>query len=354
MKVIFEKGFISKNAISVVSFLNERGFEAYLVGGAVRDLLLGLKPRDFDIATNAHPYKIRSLFEKAYIIGRRFKLVHLKFKDEIIEISTFRRNPGKPPPNLCDRERIAWANKSFGTLKEDAFRRDFTINSLYYHPIKFELVDLTGGLIDIKNKLIRTIGDPYERFLEDPARMIRAIGLKVKLNFFFERKLENCINILKNEILKIPGARIKEEILRVLKSKFALETFKLFEEKKMLNFLFPFPFFLNYQTKEALRIIDGGFFKNEESLIFLFSAMDLKNLDFENKFFLKDFNLFKDLIKRILFSKKCSLSLLRNKKFIGALKISSKLKEIYPEYRENFKKWKTFYYANRKFIEEDK
>ncbi len=350
MKVVFEKGLISKNAIFVVNFLNERGFEAYIVGGAVRDLLLGLKPRDFDVATNAHPFKIKSLFKKAYIVGRRFRLVHLKFKDEIIEISTFRRDPGKPPPNLSDREKIAWANKSFGTLKEDAFRRDFTINSLYYHPIKFELIDLTGGLMDIKNRLIRTIGDPYERFIEDPVRMIRAIGLKAKLNFSLDEELENCIKILKNEILKIPEARIKEEILRILKSKFALETFKLFEEKKILNLLFPFPFLFSFKTKEALRIIDEGFLKDEENLIFLFLTMDLKNFYFENKYFLRDFNLYKDLISKILFSKKYKLSLLRNKKFISALRISSKLKEIYPELRNNFKKWKTFYYANRKLI----
>ena len=191
---------ISKNALKVLYKLGEEGFHAYLVGGGVRDLLLGKHPKDFDIATDAEPEDIRRIFRNARIIGRRFKIVHIRFGREIIEVTTFRA-PHEARNQISDdvpRKRIKEMDSAhsssgmilrdnvYGNIDEDALRRDFTVNSLYYTVDNFEVLDFSSGLKDMQLKLIRMIGDPDERYKEDPVRMLRALRFAAKLNLIGE------------------------------------------------------------------------------------------------------------------------------------------------------------------------
>src|SRR5512135_664782 len=183
---------IDPDALRVLYRLKEAGFTAYLVGGSVRDLLLGRRPKDFDLGTSAHPYQVKRLFRNCFIIGRRFRLAHVKFGQKVIEVATFRRQvpageaeeaapaaapleqdaPGAPP----GRDLLIHRDNTFGTPEEDAFRRDFTINALAYDIATFSIIDYVGGLEDLRAKVVRSIGDPDERYREDPVRMLRAIA----------------------------------------------------------------------------------------------------------------------------------------------------------------------------------
>lgn len=348
MKVEFDKDLISPFALFVIRKLKKKGHQAYLVGGTVRDLLLKIVPRDWDIATDANPYKIKSIFKNAYIIGKRYKLVHIYFEKNKIEVSTFRSDPGPLPENLTPREKLILSNKKYGTQEEDARRRDFTINSLYYDPFNFDLIDYNGGLEDIKNRIVRTIGDPFERFKEDPVRIIRACALSCRLNFKIEEEIEKAINLLKNELILIPEARIKEEILRILKSGSSFKTLKLLEDKKILKIIFPFPYDFNKNFEKALKIFDEDFknFLDEEYFIFLFFASNL-NLKFEN-YFGKNLIFYKNLLEKILFSKKMDKKTIKYKNFYNVLRIGIKLAKIFPNYKKNILNWKTFYFSNRK------
>lgn len=363
MKIKLNENLISPFVFFVIKKLKRKGNNAFLVGGSVRDLILNIKPKDYDIATNANPYKIKSIFKNSYIIGKRFKLVQIFFKKTKIEISTFRKDPGKPPENLSEREKLIWANKFFGTQKEDAKRRDFTINSLYYDPTNYELFDFTGGYEDLKNKIIKTIGNPYERFMEDPVRIIRACALSCRLDFKIEKETEEAIDLLYKEIISIPKARIQEELLRILKSGYSFKILNLLEEKKILKDIFPFPYEFNLIFKNALKMIDKKYesFSDDEIFLFLYFAIffqrliegkDLDNFDKESflfrKGFLNSLELYKQIIKVIFSSKKPSKKYFKNKNFYKVLKFSSKLCTIYPEFRKNFLNWKTFYFINRK------
>ena len=167
---------ISKNALSIISRLHKNGFDAFIVGGGIRDLIKGLGPKDFDIVTNCEPEKIRGLFKNSRIIGRRFKLVHIAFPNEIVETTTFRSgiNTDSESIEINDQGRII-SDNIYGTQEEDAYRRDLTINSIYYNPITKEIIDYTDGVKDLKERRIRFIGDAEKRIIEDPVRILRAI-----------------------------------------------------------------------------------------------------------------------------------------------------------------------------------
>lgn len=182
---------ISANALKVLNRLNSEGFEAYLVGGGVRDLLLHKAPKDFDVATNATPNQIKNLFRNARIIGRRFQLVHILYHREIIEVATFRGHEGVEANQQTNERGMLIRDNVYGTLEEDAWRRDFTINSLYYSIQNSSLIDFTGGVNDINLRLIRLIGNPAVRYQEDPVRMLRAIRFSAKLHFELEKKQQS-------------------------------------------------------------------------------------------------------------------------------------------------------------------
>ena len=181
---------ISENALKVISKLNHSGFEAYLVGGAVRDLLSNHKPKDFDIATDALPEQVHSLFKNSRLIGRRFRIVHVRFGREIIEVATFRGEHNEiVEPDSDDSQIIngmITRDNVYGTMEEDAWRRDFTVNALYYDQIQDTVIDFTGGLEDLNCKSIRIIGAPQQRYIEDPVRMLRVIRFSAKLGFQIE------------------------------------------------------------------------------------------------------------------------------------------------------------------------
>lgn len=216
---------VSRHAISacarrVTSGLQVEGFDAYVVGGAVRDLLLGREPKDFDVATNATPERVRALFRRSRIIGRRFQLVHVLCGRDVVEVSTFR---GKHA--AVDGERGATdehgrilRDNVFGTREEDAVRRDFTVNALFYDPSSEEIIDYCGGLTDLKNRKLRMIGDPEARYREDPVRMLRAVRLAAKLDLEIERGTREPIRKLADLLESVPVSRLFEEMLKLLLS----------------------------------------------------------------------------------------------------------------------------------------
>lgn len=206
---------ISPNAIKVLNRLQSAGFQAYLVGGSVRDLLLHKVPKDFDVATNATPNQIRNLFRNARIIGRRFKLAHILFYREIIEVATFRGHEPDDNDQQTNDQGMLIRDNSYGTLEEDAWRRDFTINSLYYNVENSSIVDFTGGVDDIHNRLIRMIGNPVVRYQEDPVRMLRAIRFSAKLHFEISEETAQPIYELNPLINHISGSRLFEEITKL-------------------------------------------------------------------------------------------------------------------------------------------
>src|SRR5437762_2065148 len=191
---------IDPDALKVLYRLRQYDHVAYLVGGSVRDLLLGRHPKDFDIGTSAHPYQVKKLFRNCWIIGRRFRLAHVKFGPKVIEVATFRRQieAGEevvqdgvpaPDPTTPEGEHLIHHDNTFGTSEEDAFRRDFTINALFYDIATFSIIDYVGGLDDLRAAVVRSIGDPHVRLREDPVRMIRAIAMASRLHFTIERAL---------------------------------------------------------------------------------------------------------------------------------------------------------------------
>ena len=231
---------ISKNCLSIISKLHRKGFQAYIVGGGVRDLIQKLDPKDFDIVTNCEPGQIRKIFKNSRIIGRRFKLVHITFPDEIVETTTFRSdskdNEGSIEVN--EKGRILRDN-SWGTQEEDVKRRDFKINSLYYDPFKGEIIDYFGGIKDLGNKNVTFIGDPEKRILEDPVRILRAIRFAAKLNFNIEKSAKKIILEQKHHLYEISPARIYEEVLKLFLSGHAEMSYKILNEYKVFEILFP-------------------------------------------------------------------------------------------------------------------
>lgn len=209
-----DRRLVSRHAVKVCEVLQQHGYQAYIVGGAVRDLIIGLEPKDFDVATNATPQQIKPLFRRARIIGRRFELVHVVFGQEIIETSTFRA-PASTEQITDDHGRILRDNV-FGTHEQDAARRDFTINALYYDPVTETVIDFHEGFGDLKRRLVRMIGDPATRYREDPVRMLRAVRFAVKLNGQIERNTESPIKPLGELLGNVPGARVFDEMLKLL------------------------------------------------------------------------------------------------------------------------------------------
>ena len=241
---------ISPNALKVLYRLKEAGHQACLVGGGVRDLLLGREPKDFDVATDAHPEQIRALFRNCRLIGRRFRLAHVVFGREVIEVATFR---GQSAPDdagengengddadhaMTDEGRILRDNV-YGSQEEDAWRRDFTVNALYYDIEDFSVRDFVGGMADLNAGLLRLIGDPEARYREDPVRMLRAVRFAAKLGFQIEPATAAPLTQLADLLLDISPSRIYEEVLKLFMGGAALSTFELLRHHNLFGPLFP-------------------------------------------------------------------------------------------------------------------
>jgi len=244
-EVGINKEAISENALKVVADLQEAGFQAYLVGGCVRDLLLEKKPKDFDVSTNATPEQIKKTFRNSRIIGRRFRLVHVRFGYEVIEVATFRAD-------ASDRDKVTTHEMSegdqgqllrdnvYGTIEEDVVRRDFRVNALYFDPIADEVLDFVGGLEDIEAKKLVSIGEPKQRFREDPVRMLRVIRFAAKLDFSMEPEAQEMIEEEGKLLSHVSSARLFEEVLKLFHGGAAYETYLKLREYGLFKYLFPF------------------------------------------------------------------------------------------------------------------
>src|SRR5579862_3471893 len=252
---------IDPDALKVLYRLRQFEYTAYLVGGSVRDLLIGRRPKDFDIGTSAHPYQVKKLFRNCWIIGRRFRLAHVKFGPKIIEVATFRRQvaPGEevvddgvpapvahnaaelaegaggtavvpedeaPPAREAVSDHFIHHDNTFGTPEQDAFRRDFTINALFYDIATFAVIDYVGGLNDLQARLVRSIGDPEIRFREDPVRMMRAVALAARLDFRIDPLSLEAIKVHRHEIARSSAPRLLEEYYKILRAGAAERTFR--------------------------------------------------------------------------------------------------------------------------------
>jgi len=228
---------ISPGAAKVCAVLREGGFAAYVVGGAVRDLLLGITPKDYDIATDARPEQIKPLFRRAIIIGRRFRLVHVMLGPETVEVSTFRSADAETSEK--DEHGRVLRDNVFGTQEEDARRRDFTVNGLYYDPATEEVVDFHGGLADLKKRVLRVIGDPQTRYREDPIRMLRAVRLAAKLGLTLDAQTREPIREMAPLMERVPPARLFDEMLKLLLSGHASASLRQLREVGLHKGLLP-------------------------------------------------------------------------------------------------------------------
>jgi poly(A) polymerase len=247
---------IDPDALKVLYRLHQNDYVAYLVGGSVRDLLLGRRPKDFDIGTSAHPYQVKRLFKNCWIIGRRFRLAHVRFGPKTIEVATFRRQVSAEelaaaderadrlpvtdePPDAADgnerSDRLVHRDNTFGTPEEDAFRRDFTINALFYDIGTFSIIDYTGGLHDLQQGVVRSIGDPVERFQEDPVRMLRAVAMAARLGFRIDTPIDEAIAAHRFDLARSAPARLMEELYKLLRSGSAERAFHLLAERQLLE-----------------------------------------------------------------------------------------------------------------------
>jgi poly(A) polymerase len=229
---------VDPDALRVLYRLRQFSHTAYLVGGSVRDLLIGRRPKDFDIGTSAHPYQVKKLFRNCWIIGRRFRLAHVKFGSKVIEVATFRRQvaageeivqDGVPAPvhqPAQSRAEEIVRDNTFGTPEEDAFRRDFTINALFYDIATFSIIDYVGGLEDLRAGVVRAIGDPEVRFREDPVRMMRAVALAARLGFTIDQPVLDAIQIHRHEIARSSPPRLLEEYYKILRGGSSEPTFR--------------------------------------------------------------------------------------------------------------------------------
>jgi len=260
------RSMIDEEALKVLYRLHHHGYLACLVGGSVRDLLLGKAPKDFDIATNAHPHQIHDLFKNSRIIGRRFRLVHVFFKGgKVVEVSTFRSH-SEFEETLTEDGQILQTD-SFGTPEEDALRRDITINGLLYNIADFTIMDYIAGMADLDHKMIRTIGDPDEKLKQDPVRMIRVIRHAARTGFRIEEKTYQAILNHREEIKKCSPSRVRDEFLRELKEGAAISSFRLMIETGLLFSLFP-------DLRRTLG--ENAIFsqKNRQFLLSLFALLD--------------------------------------------------------------------------------
>ncbi|MBL4822455.1 MAG: polynucleotide adenylyltransferase PcnB [Colwellia sp.] len=238
---------LSPSALKVLYRLNKSGYDAYLVGGGVRDILLGLKPKDFDIATNATPDEIKALFRNCRLIGRRFRLAHIVFGREIIEVATFRghHDNASAQEKNCNKTSkqsehgMLLRDNIYGTIDEDAERRDFTINALYYSTKDFKVYDFANGVKDIEDKVIRLIGDPKTRYREDPVRMLRAIRFATKLDMKISAETSAPIKELSSLMANIPAARMFEEFLKLFIAGKAVANYKQLRSYNLFTYFFP-------------------------------------------------------------------------------------------------------------------
>jgi poly(A) polymerase len=257
---------ISGNALKVLYRLNSSGYEAYLVGGCVRDLLLGVEPKDFDVATNASPEQVRKVFRNCRLIGRRFRLAHVHFGREIIEVATFRSSEnGSDNDQKVHADGRVLRDNVFGTLEDDVWRRDFTVNALYYDVKDFSIIDYTGGMEDHSAGVLKLIGDPDVRYREDPVRMLRAIRFAIKLGFNLDPECEKPIIELAPLLEAIPAARLYDEALKIFLTGKGVQTFEMLRHYGLFATLFP-------QSDECLAVEEEGFPR-------LFIAKALENSD---------------------------------------------------------------------------
>ncbi len=255
------RALISENALKVLYRLRDAGYASFLVGGCVRDLMLGREPKDFDVVTNARPEEIRELFRNARLIGRRFRLAHIRYGRDIIEVATFRAAPhtGKEgeegeegeEDNRDETGRLL-SDNVFGGQDEDAIRRDITVNALYYDISDFSVKDYVGGVADLRAGVLRTIGDPETRFREDPVRMLRVVRFAAKLGFKIDPATAAPLQDLGPLLLNVSNARLFEEVLKLFHGGYALETYELLRHYDLFRYLFP-------RTDESLAGEDGNF-----------------------------------------------------------------------------------------------
>lgn len=241
---------ISPNAVKVLYRLHNAGFRACLVGGGVRDILLGLKPKDFDIATDASPEQVKQLFRNCRLIGRRFRLAHILFGREIIEVATFRghhaqestqnvEKKNKQSPSHSSTDGMILRDNVFGTIEEDAVRRDFTVNALYYDIADYSVQDFCDGMDDLNNQLLRMIGDPETRYREDPVRMLRAVRLSIKLDLQLEEQTAKPLQTLSTLLIDIPSARLWDESHKLFLAGHSADTFACLEQYHLLEPILP-------------------------------------------------------------------------------------------------------------------
>ena len=254
---------ISKNALKVLYRLNDAGYQSYLVGGGVRDILLGLRPKDFDIATDATPEEIAKLFRNCRLIGRRFRLAHILFGREVIEVATFRAPHDLPATTSSSKYRHKKNEKSrtsnqgmlvrdnvYGSLEDDAFRRDFTVNALYYTVKNFSVIDYVGGLEDLAERKLKLIGDPKTRYTEDPVRMLRAVRLACKLNLAIEESTASPIKKMSSLLENISPARLWDESNKLLLAGYAKSTWQSLIDYQLAKYLFPQTLEQIYKSKD--------------------------------------------------------------------------------------------------------
>lgn len=230
---------IDSDALKVLYRLNSLGYTAYLVGGGVRDLLLGRKPKDFDVGTSATPNEVRKSFRNCFLIGRRFRLAHIRFGQKVIETATFRRNSQTVGEIIEHAAEGPFEDNTFGTPETDAYRRDFTVNGLFYNIKDFSVIDWVGGMKDLNKKIIRSIGDPEIRFREDPVRMMRAVKFSARLGFKIESVTTAAIKKYHSSILTAAVPRVCEEIFRLFMYGCSADAFKLLYKFGLLGDLLP-------------------------------------------------------------------------------------------------------------------
>ncbi|KXJ48042.1 MAG: poly(A) polymerase [Cycloclasticus sp. Phe_18] len=272
---------LDRHAVSITDRLVKAGFQAYLVGGCVRDLLLGMQPKDFDVSTNAEPEEIQALFKNCRLIGRRFRLAHIHFGRHVIEVATFRGPHIKHDKNdsHAHKDGRLLRDNVYGTLEEDAWRRDFTVNALYLDPQKKTVIDYVGGIEDHQNRVLRLMGDPTTRFKEDPVRLIRAVRFKAKLNFQIDTQTAEPMKRMAPLLKDIPAARLYDEILKLFLNTQASQVFEMLRQYDLFKALFP-------QTELCLQKADS-----ESPLLLIKQAMEntearLKNQQHVTPYFL--------------------------------------------------------------------
>jgi poly(A) polymerase len=243
---------ISQAALKVLYRLKDAGFQGHLVGGGVRDLLLGREPKDFDVATDATPEQVKSVFRSCRLIGRRFRLAHVRFGREIIEVATFRAGHAAEHADYQTDNGMLLRDNVYGTIEEDALRRDFTVNALYYNIRDFSVIDYAGGMQDLQAGLLRLMGDPETRYREDPVRMLRAARFAAKLGFRMEPATEAPIGELAGLLADVPAARLFEEVLKLFMAGHAVASFESLRQHGLFGQLFP-------DTEQALASEEQAF-----------------------------------------------------------------------------------------------